>query len=68
MNEKLKIVFIPILALLSSLGVVGMSMGFLTAHAGYLCGGLGTSGLIKKVPANINKSDASSLGNVDNRK
>lgn len=68
MNGKLKIIFIPILALLSSLGVVGMSMGFLTAHAGYLCGGLGTSGLIKKVPANINKSDASSLGNVENRK
>ena len=68
MNGKLKIIFIPVLALLSSLGIVGMSMGFLTAHAGGFCYGLGTAGLIKKVPATVTKSDASTLGNVENRK
>ena len=30
--------------------------------------GLGTAGLIKKVPATVTKSDASTLGNVENRK
>lgn len=68
MNGKLKIIFIPVLALLSSLGIVGMSMGFLPVHAGFGCYGLGTSGLTKKVPPTVTKSDASSLGNVENRK
>lgn len=68
MNEKLKKIFIPILALLSSFGIVGMTMGFFTVHAGPFCHGLGTAGLIKKAPATITKSDATSLGNVENRK
>ena len=68
MNGKLKNIFIPILALLSSFGIVGMTMGFFTVHAGPFCHGLGTAGLIKKVPATVTKSDATSLGNVENRK
>lgn len=68
MNGKLKNIFIPILALLSSFGIVGMTMGFFVVHAGFGCYGLGTSGLTKKVPPTVTKSDASSLGNVENRK